>query len=158
MKRILNLPPWQSVGLFAAIVFGIYLVIAVTFQARGGSQSSLSGVAGIAAWAVLAVAFVAYLNAWRRRPNAAERLVTRYLTENRVVVDWLGRPVKVELPARIGRGASNDAIQMPVTARASGPLGSGEAHLTLARVSGAWEVLHAELDRNGRVVSLSADT
>jgi hypothetical protein len=158
MKRILNLPPWQSVGLFAAIVFGIYLVIAVTFQARGGSQSSLSGVAGIAAWAVLGVAFVAYLNAWRRRPNAAERLVTRYLTENRVVVDWLGRPVKVELPERIGRGASNDAIQMPVTARASGPLGSGEAHLTLARVSGAWEVLHAELDRNGRVVSLSADT
>lgn len=157
MKRILNLPPWQSVGIFAAVVFGIYLVIAVAFQARGGSQGSLSGVAGIAAWAVLIVALVVYLNAWRRRPNAAERLVTRYLTENRVVVDWLGRPVKVELSERIGTGASRDAIQMPVTARASGPLGSGDAHLTLARVSGSWEVLHAELDRNGRVVSLSAE-
>ena len=157
MKRFLNLPPWQSVGLFAAIVFGIYLVVAITVQARGGSQGSLAGVAGIAAWAVLAVALVAYVNAWRRRPNAAERLVLRYLSENRVVADWLGQPVKVELPERIGRGAANDAIQMPVIARVSGPLGSGEAHLTLARVSGAWEVLHAELDRSGEVVSLSAE-
>ena len=123
MKRFLNLPPWQSVGLFAAIVFGIYLVVAITVQARGGSQSSLAGVAGVAAWAVLAVALVAYLNAWRRRPNAAERLVVRYLTENRVVADWLGQPVNVELAERIGRGAANDAIQMPVTARVRGPLG-----------------------------------
>ncbi len=157
MKRFLNLPPWQSVGLFAAVVFGVYLVLAVTFQARGESQSSLAGVAGIFAWAVLAVALVVYLNAWRRRPNAAERLVVRYLTENRVVADWLGQPVKVELPERIGRGASNDAVQTPVTARVSGPLGDGEAHLTLARVSGAWEVLHAELDRRGRVVPLTVE-
>jgi len=157
MKRFLNLPPWQSVGIFAALVFGIYLVIAVIYQARGESQSSLAGVAGIAAWAVLIVALAAYLNAWRRRPNAAERLVARYLTENRVVADWLGQPVKVELPERIGKGASNDAIQMPVIARASGPLGGGDVHLTLARVSGAWEVLHAELDRDGKVVSLSAE-
>jgi len=56
MKRFLNLPPWQSVGIFAGIVFGIYLVLAITVQARGGSQSSLASVAGIAAWAVLAVA------------------------------------------------------------------------------------------------------
>jgi hypothetical protein len=157
MKRFLNLPPWQSVGLFAAVVFAIYLVIAVTYQARGESQNSLAGVAGIAAWAVLVVALIVYLNAWRRRPNAAERLVTRYLSENRVVADWLGQPVKVELPQRIGRGATNDAIQMPVTARVSGPLGDGEAHLTLARVSGTWEVLHAELDRSGRVVPLSVE-
>jgi len=158
MKRFLNLPPWQSVGIFAAVVFGIYLVIAVTVQARGGSQSSLAGVAGAAAWVVLVVALVAYVNAWRRRPNAAERLVVRYLTENRVVADWLGQPVHVELPERIGKGASNDAIQMPAIARVTGPVGSGEAHLTLARVSGAWEVLHAELDRSGRVVSLSAES
>jgi len=47
---------------------------------------------------------------------------------------------------------------MPVIARVTGPLGSGNAHLTLARVSGAWEVLHAELDRSGNVVSLSAES
>ena len=158
MKRFLSLPPWQSVGIFAAAVFGVYLVVAVTVQARGGSQSSLAGVAGVAAWAVLIVALVAYVNAWRRRPNAAERLVVRYLSENRVVADWLGQPVKVELPERIGKGASNDAIQMPVTAQVAGPIGSGEAHLTLARVSGAWEVLHAELDRGGTVISLSAES
>jgi hypothetical protein len=157
MKRFLNLPPWQSVGLFAAVVFGIYLIIAVAFQARGDSQNSLAGVAGIAAWAVLIVALIVYLNAWRRRPNAAERLVVRFLTDNRVVADWLGQPIKVQLPERIGKGASNDAIQMPVTARVSGPLGDGDAHLTLARVSGAWEVLHAELDRSGRVVPLSVE-
>jgi len=158
MKRFLNLPPWQSVGIFAGVVFGIYLVLAITVQARGGSQSSLASVAGIAAWAVLAVALVAYLNAWRRRPNAAERLVERYLSENRVVADWLGQPVKIQLPERIGKGAANDAIQMPVTAQVTGPLGVGEAHLTLARVSGAWEVLHAELDRSGKVVSLSSES
>ena len=110
------------------------------------------------AWAVLAVALVVYLNAWRRRPNAAERLVERYLSENRVVADWLGQPVKIQLPERIGKGAANDAIQMPVTAQVTGPLGGGEAHLTLARVSGAWEVLHAELDRSGKVVSLSSES
>jgi hypothetical protein len=158
MKRFLNLPPWQSVGIAAAIVFGAYLVVAITVQARGGSQNSLAGFAGAAAWVVLAVALVAYLNAWRRRPNAAERLVVRFVSENRVVADWLGQPVKVELPERIGKGASNDAIQMPVIARVTGPLGSGDAHLTLARVSGAWEVLHAELDRSGKVVSLSAES
>jgi hypothetical protein len=45
---------------------------------------------------------------------------------------------------------------MPVIAGVEGPLGRGEAHLTLARVSGTWEVLQAELVRNGDVVSLSA--
>ncbi len=43
---------------------------------------------------------------------------------------------------------------MPVTAIVRGPLGESAAHLTLARVSGAWEVLHAELDRDGGTVPL----
>jgi len=55
-----------------------------------------------------------------------------------------------------GAGKSADAVQTPVTANLEGPLGRGEAHLTLARVSGAWEVLQAELIRDGDVVTLPA--
>lgn len=155
MKRFLRLPPWQSVGIVAAAAFAIYLVVSVTVDARGGSQTSLSGFAGVVAWIVLIAAVVLYANAWRYRPNAAERLVTAFLSHNRVVSDWLGMPVKVELGDRIATGGAADGIQMPVIAIVRGPLGEGTCHLTLVRVSGTWEVLHAELDRDGRTVPLA---
>lgn len=155
MKRFLRLPPWQSVGIVAAVAFAVYLVVSVTVQAKGGNQNSLSGFAGVIAWIVLIAAVGLYLNAWRYRPNAAERLVTAFLSQNRVISDWLGMPVKVELPERIAKNGAADGIQMPVTALVRGPLGDGTCHLTLARVSGNWEVLHAELDRDGRSVPLA---
>ncbi len=155
MRRFAKLPPWQSVGLIAAIGFAVYLVVAITVQARGGNQNSLSGFAGVIAWIVLVAAVVLYLNAWRRRPNAPERMVSRFLEGNRIVTDTLGVPVHVTLPARIGKGQLADGVQMPVTAAVRGPLGESTAHLTLARVSGAWEVLHAEFDRDGNTVSLA---
>jgi len=155
MRRFAKLPPWQSVGLIAAVGFGIYLIVAVTVQARGGNQNSLSGFAGVIAWVVLVAAAVLYLNAWRRRPNAPERMVTAFLEGNRIVTDTLGVPVRVTLPERIGKGQVADGVQMPVIAAVHGPLGESTAHLTLARVSGAWEVLHAELDRDGKMVPLA---
>jgi hypothetical protein len=155
MRRFTKLPPWQSVGLVAAIGFGVYLIVAVTVQARGGNQNSLSGFAGVIAWIVLIAAVVLYLNAWRRRPNAPERMVTAFLEGNRIVADTLGLPVRVTLPERIAKGTAANGVQMPVTAVVRGPLGESTAHLTLARVSGAWEVLHAELDRDGNSVPLA---
>jgi hypothetical protein len=148
MKRFLNLPPWQSVGLIAAVAMAVYLVVAVTVDIRGGSQNSLSVFAVVLAYVILAAALVLYLAAWRRRPNAAERLVDAFLRRNKVVADWIGSPVDVSLAERIGRGGA-DGVQMPVTADLRGPLGTGTAHLTLARVSGTWEVLQAELDCDG---------
>lgn len=155
MRRFAKLPPWQSVGLVAAIGFAVYLVVAVTVQARGGNQNSLSGFAGVIAWIVLIAAVVLYLNAWRRRPNAAERMVMAFLEANRVVTDTLGVPVRVTLPERIGKGQVANGVQMPVTAIVRGPLGESTAHLTLARVSGAWEVLQAAFDRDGNTVPLA---
>jgi hypothetical protein len=155
VKRFAKLPPWQSVGLVAAVVFAAYLVVAVIVQARGGSQNSLSDVAGAGAYIVLFAALILYGNAWRRRPNAPERLVVDYLQRNPTVADRLGRPVKVDLAERIGRAAVTDGVQMPVIAVVRGPLGSADAHLTLARVSGRWEILHAELDRDGAKIPLA---
>jgi hypothetical protein len=155
VKRLAKLPPWQSVGLIAAIVFAVYLAIAITVQARGGSQNSMSGIAGAGAYIVLFAALILYGNAWRRRPNAPERLVIGYLQRNRTVTDRLGQPVTVDVAERIGRAAVTDGVQMPVIANIRGPLGTAEAHLTLARVSGSWEILHAELDRDGATIPLA---
>ena len=156
MRRLLNLPVWQAVALVGAAIFAIYAFVTLAFEGRPNSQGVLGDLAGIAAYVILAAALVLYFNAWRRRQGPAARLVTRYLTQNTVVVDWLGQPVKVTIPERIAPGKSADAVQMRVTANVEGPLGRGEAHLTLARVSGTWEVLQAELARDGDVVSLSA--
>jgi len=155
MKRFAKLPPWQSVGLIAAIVFAVYLVLAVVVQARGGNQNSLAGAAGVGAYIVLIAALILYGLAWRRRPNAPERLVLEYLQRNQTVADRLGQPVKVDLAERIGRAAVTDGVQLPVTAHVRGPLGPGDAHLTLARMSGRWEILHAELDRDGAKIPLA---
>ncbi len=156
MKRLLHMPVWQAVALVGAVVFAIYAFVALAFVGRPNSQGVLDDLAGIAAYVILAAALALYFNAWRRRQGPAARLVTQYLTQNTVVGDWLGQPIKVTIPERLPGGNSSDAVQMPVTANVEGPLGRGEAHLTLARVSGTWEVLQAELARDGDVVSLSA--
>ncbi len=156
MKRLLKMPAWQAAALAGAVIFAIYAVITLALQGRAHSQALLSNVAGIAAYLFLAIAIALYFNAWRRRPGPAERLVSRYLAESTVVADRMGQPVKVTIAQRIADGKSADAVQTPVTANLEGPLGRGEAHLTLARVSGAWEVLQAELIRDGDVVTLPA--
>lgn len=150
------MPAWQAAALVGAVIFAVYAFVALAVEGRPDSERVLSQVAGISAYVFLAAALALYFNAWRRRPGPADRLVSRYLIENTVVADWLGQPVKVLIPERIADGKSSDAVQMPVIAGVEGPLGRGEAHLTLARVSGTWEVLQAELVRNGDVVSLSA--
>jgi hypothetical protein len=156
MKRLFSLPPWQSVGIVGAAIFAIYAFIALAFEGKPNSQSTLANIAGVAAWILLGVAVIVYVHAWRTRPTAPERAVRRFLTDNTVLADRLGQPVKVAIPERIGEGTGADGVQRPVIAQVEGPLGFGEAHLTLARVSGTWEVLQADLLRDGNVVSLSA--
>lgn len=148
------MPPWQSVGIVAAVIFAAYALIALAYEGRPNSGAALDNIAGVAAWLLLVAAIILYGHGWRNRPGPAERLVTQYLSQSTTISDRLGAPVKVRVPDRIKAAAETDGVQTPVTAIVEGPLGKAQAHLTLARVSGTWEILRAEMVRNGDVIAL----
>jgi hypothetical protein len=153
MRRLLALPPGRAVVLAAAAMFAVYFVVAFTFRRLGVGIDALSVVAGVFAYAYLGLAALIGIRAWRTRPTGGARAVRRYLSAQPAVEDWVGAPVEVEVPP-----LTDDARhggQANVTATVRGPRGTATADLVLARLGREWEVLQAELVRDGERVRLT---
>jgi hypothetical protein len=153
MRRLLALPPGRAVVLAAAVMFAAFFVVAFVFRRLGVDQDTLSIVAGVFAYAYLGLAAVIGVRAWRARPSGGARAVRRYLTMQPAVEDWVGSPVEVEVP--VLRDDAGHPGQANVTVAVSGPRGTATADLVLARLGREWEVLQAELVRDGERMRLT---
>jgi hypothetical protein len=144
---------WKVLLLTAAVMFAGFEIVAFTFRRTDVAEDRLSLIGGVMAYVFLAFAAVVVGHALlSRRRIQAERLITGYLQSHPVVLDALGRPVRAEPPTEaLGAKAGQANLDVPVT----GPLGAGTAHLVLARLGGAWEVLSAHLVVDGERLALS---
>lgn len=144
----------RRILLSAAVLFGVFFLVAFTFRRAGVSQEALSIVGGVLAYGFL-VAIVAILVLERRRGGGdAARAAERFVGRHPAVVESIGRPLEVgrpegEVPA--GRGAAQANLMVPV----SGPSGAGTVDLVMARIARHWEVLSATLLVDGDRVRLA---
>jgi hypothetical protein len=152
MRKLFAMSPGRATALVAAVIFAIYAFIALALEGRPHGQTQLAQIAGISAYIFLACAIALYVNAWRRRPSAADRTVVRFLEMHPVVAQRMGAPCVATLSERVGHPAGPDGALTPVIAQVRGPLGDARAELTLSKVGTMWQVVAAELVRDdGRV-------
>jgi hypothetical protein len=138
----------RTLLLTAAVLFGIFFVVAFVFRRLDVSQDTLSIVGGVLAYTFLVVAAVIGVRAWRRRGQDVERPIADFLADHPSLVERLGRPVAVgppsgAVPSGTGPGQAN--LSVPV----SGPAGGADVDLVMARLGRRWEVLSAALVRGG---------
>jgi hypothetical protein len=138
--------------LLAAVLLGVFAVAAFVFRRADVSQATQSIVGGALAYAFIVGAATLWVLDRRRRQGLSERRVVRYLAEHPRVQSAVGRPVRVGAPTGDLRGKAGQVnLSVPV----SGPLGEAVAHLVMARLDSAWEVLAADLVVDGERVPLT---
>lgn len=135
----------RSVTLLGMILFAGYGILAVVLGKTDHKQAA--GIAaGILAYIFIMVVGVLWLveRRRRRRPGPVSE---EFLMASREVAEMVGSPIRVAIPypPPSGRGAG----QLTVEAFISGPEGSGEATVILARLRGRFQVLTADLSVAG---------
>jgi hypothetical protein len=144
----------RAILLTGAVMFGLFFLVAFGFRRAGVSQETLSIVGGVLAYLFLAAAAAIVVVGWRRRRGDAAAAAERFVGRHPAVVESLGRPLDVGRPAGevpSGRGAAQANLMVPV----SGPAGTGNVDLVMARISRHWEVLSATLVVDGERVRLA---
>ena len=144
---------YRPVVLGGAITLGAFFVIALVIRRSGGSDETLSVVGGVMAYGFLAFALVVGVRAWRRRSRGARAAIQTFLAGHPKVIEEVGEPVRVNVPSEVARGLRKPG-QANVRVELSGPGGSGDADLVMARLGHEWEVLTAALEVDGRRVAL----
>jgi Cytochrome oxidase complex assembly protein 1 len=144
----------RAILLTGAALFGGFLLVAFAFRRAGISQDALSIVGGVLAYAFLAAVVAIVVIGWRRRGRDAVSAAERFVGRHPAVVESVGRPLQVgrpegEVPS--GRGAAQANLVVPVT----GPAGTGNVDLVMARMARHWEVLSATLMVDGDRVRLA---
>lgn len=138
-------------GLTRAIVilgigfFAVYAVVALIL-ARTGFANSEGVAAGVMAYLFLMAVLILWFIERRRRTQPGP-VAEEFLMNNRDVADMIGAPIKVTIPTvpPAGKGAG----QVSVEAFISGPDGSGEATVVMARLDKGFQVLGADVDVAG---------
>ncbi len=138
-------------GLTRAIVilgigfFAVYAVVALIL-ARTGFANSEGVAAGVMAYLFLMAVLILWFIERRRRTQPGP-VAEEFLMNNRAVADMIGAPIKVTIPSvpPAGKGAG----QVSVEAFISGPDGSGEATVVMARLDKGFQVLGADVDVAG---------
>ena len=139
--------------LTAAVIFGLFGIIALVFRGMDVSQESLSIVGGIAAYLFLAAVAVILLRAWRVRGTDAAEEAVAFVRTHPLVIAAVGVPPNVgepagEVPTGAGAAPANRDIVV------SGPDGLARVDLVMARMGRRWEVVSATLVSEGQHVSL----
>lgn len=151
---------YRLLMLAAAVVFGVFLLVAATFRILDASQDTLGVVAGGFAYGFIAIAAGIVLRGWLGRAGGADATARRYVEGHPGVAASVGRPVSVGEPVgEVPRGAG--AAQANLVVPVSGPVDAGQVDVVMARLARRWEVLSATLVVDGDRVPLAggpADT
>jgi membrane protein implicated in regulation of membrane protease activity len=144
----------RAILLTGAVLFGGFLLVAFGFRRAGISQETLSIVGGVLAYVFLTAVVAIIVIGWRRRGRDAASAAERFVGRHPAVLESVGRPVQVGRPEGVvpsGRGAAQANLVVPVT----GPGGTGNVDLVMARIARHWEVLSATLMVDGDRVRLA---
>jgi len=144
---------YRPVLIGGAVTLGAFAIVALVIRRSGGSDETLSVAGGAMAYGFLAFALVVAARAWRRRSRGARDAIERLLADHPRVIEEVGEPVGVKVPAEVVRGLRRPG-QANVSAELSGPRGQARAELVMARLGRDWEVLTAALEVDGRRVAL----
>lgn len=142
----------RAVIILGVIFFAVYAVVALVLGRTGFAYSE-----GVAAGVMAYLFIMAVLVLWlleRRRRTQPGAVAEEFLVNNRVVRDMIGAPVTVSVPSPppAGKGPG----QVSVDCFVSGPDGSGEAMVVMARLDKGYQVLGADLDVAGVHKSVAA--
>ena len=145
INRLLTGGLARAIMILGITFFAIYGVIAVILSktGNGNAQAVTAAVMGY-------LFIVGIAGLWlyeRRRLRRPGPVAEEFLGRSREVAEMVGAPVKVTIPSLpdVGKGPG----QVTVEAFISGPDGSGEATVVLARIDKGFQVLGADLDVAG---------
>lgn len=136
----------RAVMILGISFFAVYGIIAVVLAktGNGGAQAVTAAVMGY----LFIVGIAALWLYERRRLRRPGPVAEEFLGKSHEVAEMVGAPVKVTIPTvpPAGKGPG----QLSVDAFISGPEGSGEATVVLARIANkGFQVLGADLDVAG---------
>jgi len=152
VRRLLAGGLARAIVIVGIIFFALYAIVALIL-ARTGLAYSEGLAAGIMAYLFIMGVLVLWLLE-RRRHTQPGPVAEEFLMNNRAVHDMIGAPVKVTIPSPppAGKGPGQVTVDCFVT----GPDGSGEAMVVLARLDKGYQVLGADLDVAGVRKSVAA--
>ncbi len=151
VRRLLAGGLTRAVVILGIGLFALYGIVALIL-----SRIGLANAEGIAAGIMGYLFLMAVLLLWlaqRRRTTRPGPVAEEFLMNNRVVREMIGAPVRVVVPAP--PTSATGPGQVSVDAFISGPDGSGEAIVVLARLDRGYQVLGADLTVAGARRSVS---
>jgi len=145
INRLLTGGVARAIMILGVTFFAVYGVIALILGKTGNGdlQAQTAAVMGY-----LFIAGIAMLWLYeRRRLRRPGPVAQEFLGKSHEVAEMVGAPVKVTIPniPEVGKGPG----QLTVEAFISGPDGSGEATVVLARIAKGFQVLGADIDVAG---------
>ena len=142
----------RAIVILGIVFFAIYAIVALILG-RTGFEYSEGVAAGIMAYLFIMAVIVLWLLE-RRRHTQPGAVAEEFLMNSRAVHDMIGAPVRVNVPSPppAGRGPGQVSVDCFIT----GPDGSGEAMVVLARLERGYQVLGADLDIAGVRKSVAA--
>lgn len=151
-RRLLAGGLGRAIVILGIIFFALYGIVALIL-ARTGYANSEGVAAGIMGYLfIMGVVVLWFMD--RRRKTRPGPVAEEFLMNNQQVRDMIGAPIKVTIPSAppAGKGPG----QVTVECFISGPDGSGEAMVVLARLDRGYQVLGADLDVAGVHKSVTA--
>ena len=152
IKRLLAGGLGRAVIILGIAFFAAYGIVALVLG-RTGNGGAQGVAAGVMAYLFLMAVVVLWLME-RRRHTQPAAVAEEFLMNNREIHDMVGAPVTVAIPSPPPAGQGPG--QVSVDAFITGPDGSGEATVVLARLDRGYQVLGADLDIAGVRKSVSA--
>jgi preprotein translocase subunit SecG len=142
----------RAIVILGIVFFALYAIVALILG-RTGFKYSEGLAAGIMAYLFIMAVLVLWLLE-RRRHTQPGAVAEEFLMNSRAVHDMIGAPVRVNVPSPLpaGKGPGQVTVDCFVT----GPDGSGEAMVVLARLDRGYQVLGADLDIAGVKKSVAA--
>ncbi len=152
MRRLMAGGLARAVIILGVAFFAAYALVALVLS-RTGLAYSEGLAAGIMAYLFIMVVLVLWLMERRRRTQPGA-VAEEFLVNSRAVRDMIGSPLTVSIPTPppVGKGPGQVTVDCFVT----GPDGSGEAMVVLARLDTGYQVLGADLDVAGVRKSVAA--
>lgn len=141
----------------AVIILGVVFFAAYALVALVLSRTGLAYSEGLAAGVMAYLFIMVVLGLWlmeRRRRTQPGAVAEEFLVNSRAVRDIIGSPLTVSIPAAPPGGTGPG--QVTVDCFVTGPDGSGEAMVVLARLDRGYQVLGADLDVAGVRKSVAA--
>ncbi len=152
VRRLLAGGLGRAVIILGIAFFAVYAIVALVLARTG-----LANAEGIAAGIMGYLFIMAVVGLWlaeRRRHTRPGPVAEEFLMNNGDVRDMIGAPVRVNIPSP--PPAVTGPGQVSVDCFITGPDGSGEAMVVLARLGRGYQVLGADLDIAGVRRSVAA--